>query len=253
MKKILIILICVFGSCHRCLSQSNILRADASVTAGLLLPARHGGPSGTRSGGLLQYATTGFGLHADCNSGLGNGWKLGLSFSILNAPINGNEMAAYTRSTIDTIGFFVTTKKIQNGSYNSRLAAVQIANDIKFGKWILTPKFNLGLVSQNVSFSATYDLKRDGDNYRKEVIVQNFDQPTYGVVISPSFRFGYSFAFFEDVCCVFVSGEVFKYHCPVRLDYITRDIHDSTEKNIRWYSGNVFYRNFGIGLAYYLN
>ncbi len=253
MKKVLFITACLIGTYHHGISQSNVLRADASASIGILFPGGPDKPDRMKSGGLLQYAKTGYGLHADCHSGIGSGWKLGLSFSLLNSPINGDAMSAYARSTIDTIGFFVTTKNINEGSYNSRLASVQVANDINFGQWILTPKFNLGLVAQNVFFSASYDLKHDGDNYRKEVQVRSYDLPTYGISISPGFRLGYSFKFFEDVCCVFISGEIFKYRCPVRLDYTTTDIHDSVDTNIRWFSGNVFYRIVGFGLTYYVN
>lgn len=253
MKRIIFILVfCVV--CPKMLfTQSNRLQGDASVSLGMLLPNNVSGPDATKSSGMLQFGKMGYSLQADCHSGIGSGWKIGLAFSVLNAQIDEAALNAYLLTTTREVGFFTSIKKTTAYGYNSRSGALQIANDIRTGPWIITPKFNLGLVAQNISFQTMIDLKEEGSNYRKEITITGNGLPTYGVILSPGIKVGYSFPFFGDQCCVFLMGDVLKYRCPVRLEYSTEDIHGATSTNIRWSSGSMFYRNIGLGLTYYVN
>ncbi len=249
----IVVFVCCITLCVKVFSQSNRLQGDASLSLGMLLPNKVDGSNSTSSTGMLQFGNTGYSIQADCHSGIGNGWKIGLAFSLLFSPINEDALNDYLLTTVESDGYYAVMKKSSAFGYNSRSGAVQIANDIRMGNWILSPKFNLGIVAQNVSFQSVFDLKEIGSNYRKEVTISNDGFPTYGVLLSPGIKIGYAFPFFGDQCCVFLVGDVLKYRCPIRLDYVTDDILGTSFTNIRWSSGSMFYRNIGIGLTYYVN
>jgi hypothetical protein len=253
MIKFWITLVSIFCGALGTLAQQKKFSLDGSGAIGWLAPqGDHAYKLGMRRSPLM-CADNGYSLQVDAHGTIGGGWKFGFHIADLIAQMDESAMQDYFLSSIDTTGFFLSVDdNSERATYETERFAFQIANDIKAGRFIITPKFNLGLALFSTSYNASFHLKQKGANYEKDVTIRSSDNTSMNFSMSPGVKVGYSFNFFDDMACVYLMADWIKFSPTAAFNISTQDIHDNTTSTIQLYNGEVEYLNLGIGISYYL-
>jgi hypothetical protein len=232
-------------------AQSNKMRADGGMSFGLITPMQEH-KYNSSSVNVLEFAKDGSYFALDAHVGFGSGWKAGIYFNVVSENLSDTAFSDYLLSTLDTAGYFVTREAGKNQYYQSRFYAVQVANDIEFGHWILTPQIGLGLANTNLYFQNTFMLKERGTNYWKKTEISNHEFSGIDLALKPGLKMGYWFDIKSDRCLLYLSVDFVRYKSVVGLDYNTIDVFTSTASNTQWKSGIVSSLSLGAGVTYYI-
>lgn len=251
MRNFGIVIVIIFLVSNAC-AQSNKLTGDGGMALGLTQPLSSHRYALGSSRQPLDFARNGSFLSLDAHVGLGSGWKAGIYFNVANENLSDSAFADYILSTLDTAGYYVTRDAGESQYCTSRFYAVQVANDLQLGNWIITPQVALGIANANLSFNHSYFLKERGTNYWRNIDVVNNLISGIDLALKPGIKLGYAFNVHEDKCLIYASADYIRYRTTVGLNYRTEDVFGSSTQNTQWKSGLVSFMSFGVGVSYYM-
>lgn len=252
MRNLVLFITALFLCQSMVLAQSNKLTGDGGMALGLSHALHSHRFSEGSSRQPLDFALNGSFIALDAHVGLGSGWKAGIYFNVANENLKDSAFADYILSTLDTSGYYVTRDAGESQYCTSRFYAVQLANDLKLGDWIITPQIALGIANANLSFNHSYYLKERGTNYWRKTDVINNLVSGIDLALKPGLKIGYSFNIHEDRCLIYASADYIRYRSTVGLNYRTEDVFGNSTQNTQWKRGLVSFMTFGVGATYYM-